>query len=378
MELLTYINSHSDWRNLLAANPYNLDITDDGDYYILKYNQIESDFSYPLVREARGCIVRFDVAANKWICVCHPFDKFFNYGERYSAVSYIDWENAVVQEKIDGSLIKIWYDQDEWHISTNGTIDAYKAECGDLNFGVLVEKAIAKLPNFWSALDPNYTYMFELTSPFNHIVIRYEETTIWFLGRRNNTTDEEDNEIPEIPNLRRPRVFPHHSLADCVEAAHQMGKDEEGYVVVDEFYNRIKVKGDEYLRLHKIRGNGPLTVVRVLEMWQEDSLDDFIAYYPEFKSYVDNVMRNVNHIIQVSEIAYNVVSSNADIKDRRDYAVFARSYMPPIMAYLFARLDNKTTSAKEFFRNMRPRSLAPHVIFKMNVHADEGEREDYE
>ena len=32
------------------------------------------------------------------------------------------------KKKIDGSLIKLWYDNNDWHISTNGTINAYEAE----------------------------------------------------------------------------------------------------------------------------------------------------------------------------------------------------------------------------------------------------------
>ena len=97
---------------------------------MFKYNQIESDFEYQLVREARGIILREKV----WKVVCRPFDKFFNYGEQFSDVRLIDWEHVYVQQKVDGSLIKIWYDFGRWHISTNGSIDAFKAECGDTNY----------------------------------------------------------------------------------------------------------------------------------------------------------------------------------------------------------------------------------------------------
>lgn len=377
MELLNFINTHNNWKELLAAKPYCLDIGNDGDYYIFKYNMIESDFSEPIVCEARGCIVRFDTERNEWICVARAFDKFFNYGEKYSAVGDIDWKTAVVQQKVDGSLIKIWYDRDEWHISTNGTIDAFKASCGDTTYGDLVSRAIATMPDFWYALDTNYCYIFELTSPFNHIVIRYEGISIWFLARRNMTTFEEDSEIPEIENLRRPAVFPHHSLSECVEAAHHMGDDEEGYVVVDTFYNRIKVKGDEYLRLHKIRGNGPLTIVRVIEMWQSESLDDFVAYYPEYKEFVDGVIHAINHLIQISDIAFSTVLSyvNDNPNNRRTFARYATTYIAPVSSFLFARLDEKVHNAYQYFYTMRARSLASHIAKDVHVE-NEGVMED--
>ena len=374
MRLLQYMNANPHWKTELAAEPYCLDITQDGDYFILKYNQILSDMGLREVQEARGSIFRRE--GEQWICVCYPFDKFFNYGESHSAVDKIDWSTASVQQKIDGSLMKIWYDRDEWHISTNGTIDAYKAQCGDKNYGILFSDAIYDMPDFWYALDPEFTYMFELTSPYNRIVISYEGTHIWYLGRRHTRSELEDTKIPEIEGLQIPRRFAHKTLADCIAAAHKMGDDEEGYVVCDANFNRIKIKGDEYLALHKMRGNGPLTVLRVIEMWQEDSLDDFVAYYPEYKEFVESITGDIYHMIQSAENAYNTISNYEDVRERRDFARYANSYIPPLRAYLYAKLDKKISDANEFFFGMRPRVLASYVMIekgttKIGVQEDE-------
>ena len=48
---------HSDWRTLLSEDPYYIQITDDGIFTILKYNQIKSDFHNPIVKECRGLII---------------------------------------------------------------------------------------------------------------------------------------------------------------------------------------------------------------------------------------------------------------------------------------------------------------------------------
>ena len=118
MELLNFLNTHSDWEQLLAAAPYSLDIKRDGDYVLFSYNQFLSDMSLELVKEARGVIFRKE--NDRWICVCYPFRKFFNWQE--SNADAIDWSKGVdVLEKIDGSLMKLWYDRGEWHLSTNGT-----------------------------------------------------------------------------------------------------------------------------------------------------------------------------------------------------------------------------------------------------------------
>lgn len=360
MELLKFMNAHNNWQELLAAEPYNIDIRQDGDYYILKYNMLLSNMALPEVLEARGSIFRQN-EDGMWICVCHPFDKFFNYGEKYSAVHDIDWETATVQQKVDGSLIKIWWDREEWHISTNGSIDAFKAECGNITYGDLVISVISNIENFWEELDSTYCYMFELTSPYNHIVVKYEGTKLWLLGARNMLTDEEVDVECELDDIEIPTFYSYHSLSECIAAAHKMGDDEEGYVVCDANFNRIKIKGDEYLKLHKLRGNGPLTILRIVEMWQNEVLDDFIAYYPEFKEFIDKVLNCIRHWISAAELAYGNVSSISISGDRKSFAMNSITYLPIIRAYLFAHLDEKVDTATNYMKNMRSRTLASYI-----------------
>ena len=133
---------------------------------------------------------------------------------------------ASVQEKVDGSLIKFWYDNG-WHISTNGTIDAFKANLNNVkyqNFGQLVLAAIHNVftdeHDFFNMLDPKCTYMFELVSPYNRVVIPYEETKLYFLGMRERNTGMEWNpeELDEsfyfqIPKSRR---SPNHQSQNVI------------------------------------------------------------------------------------------------------------------------------------------------------------------
>lgn len=60
---------------------------------LFKYNQIESPFAEPIVRECRGLILD---ESEGWCVVSRSFDKFFNHGEGHAAP--IDWSSARVQE----------------------------------------------------------------------------------------------------------------------------------------------------------------------------------------------------------------------------------------------------------------------------------------
>lgn len=372
MELINFLNAHKeDWRSILSNSPYNIEIKDDEDYSILKYNLLMSDMNLELVKECRGTIIR--KKGNGYKVVCYPFRKFGNYSESYADTNLMNFSRATVQEKVDGSLFKFFFDKGTWKLATNGTIDSFKAECGDTTFGDVFYSIIrehSSIENFLSHMKTSRTYFFEMVHPqYNHIVVHYSEPAIYFLGCRDMETFEEimfDDEFDNVSWVKHPKYYDCHSLAECIEAAHHMGPDEEGYVAtcyeqkINGSFLRVKIKGDMYLQLHKLRGNGALTVLRVVEMWQNDSLDDFIAYYPEFRSFVDEVIHQLRHLIDIADLAFSTIMSYSPAT-RADFARYACTYIGPLKSFLFARLDNKVQNAYDFYKGMRAKSLSAHL-----------------
>ena len=310
MKLLDYIKSHNDWEELLSHDPYNLKISRDDGYIMFKYDQIASDFSYEVVREARGIIFY----EQTWDCVCHPFNKFGNYGESYCP--NIDWNTASVQEKVDGSFIKVWYHNNEWHVSTNGTIDAFKANLNDnlkfKTFGDLFSAAINhyfQYENWNEAVDPTCTYMFELVSPFNRVVIPYEKIDCYFLGWRDNRTDKELN--PKDCFLSDyfpiPKRYKLNTLTDVLNAANALPWDKEGYVVCDEYFNRVKIKSPQYVMAHYMRNNNVINEERLVQVvldgeqaefsiYASDYIDDLIQIETLMKEIADSAVKQVKTI----------------------------------------------------------------------------------
>lgn len=373
MELCNFLNKYADWETRLRAKPYCLEIKRDGEFVLFKYNMIESDLNLTICKEARGSI--FTNIHNEWICVCRSLDKFGNWGESYADTKKINWARPVsVQEKVDGSIMRLWHRNGEWHLSTNGTIDAFKADCGDSTYGDVFKTIVCThitWNSFLSYLNPIYTYWFEMVHPqYNQIVVHYNEPTIYYLGRRNIVTMEESiffNAFSALNWIRTPKIFKYSNLDDVLEACHNMGEDEEGYVVCaytqmeNGSFLRIKCKGDEYLRRHRLRGNGPLTTIRIISLWQEDLLDDFLAYFPEHTDYVNEVIKKLRDLWEKADIAYDVVKGYGK---RKDFALRAQSYVKPIQSYLFARLDNKIDRAQTYFKQMKAKNLANLIEIK--------------
>ena len=120
------VNRHSDFSNLVC----------------LKYSQIESPMGEIIVQQCRGIILDED---NNWKIVSYPFSKFFNYGEGHA--SQIDWSTAKVYEKLDGSLMTLYFYQGNWHAQSSGMPDAEgKVNVNEFTFRELFWQ-------IWSELD---------------------------------------------------------------------------------------------------------------------------------------------------------------------------------------------------------------------------------
>ncbi len=249
-----FIDEHpDDWEELLKG--YELRIKKDGDLAIFNY-VAAADFFNPIVQEARGIIV--DTVKKE--VVCWPFRKFGNHNEGYA--DKIDWSSARVLQKVDGSIIKLWFDKSKgaWQFSTNGTIRAENANVDGM-LGLTYGAVILQADNYgdipFDKLDKDSTYIFELVSPETRIVIKYDCASLYHLGTRNNVTGQEyEADI----GIKKPKSYPLTSLKDCVDASIELNKatadtneiENEGFVVVDKYYRRVKIKSPDYIMSHHL------------------------------------------------------------------------------------------------------------------------------
>lgn len=360
-----FISENKDWKEILSNEPYNLKISCDGEYVLLKYDMRTADFSSPIVREARGIIFKL----GEWeYPVCHPFNKFFNYGETFS--DDVDWNSAVVSEKIDGSLMKLWFDENKWHLSTNGSIDAYQTTFNDsgTTFGELFETALLyngiTLTELTRDLDTNYTYMFELVSPLSRIVIPYETTDIYYLGCRNKCTDQEypffskDINVGFTKNIKTPKVYKMNSLSQVLTASADLPWDEEGYVVCDKLCNRVKIKSPKYVLAHYHLTNRAVSLKNFVQIVVKGEVEEFKQYV------VQDTLATLNRAIEVvnrfrleCENAKKVVIQLRS-EDRSYIASVINTYPANIKPFMFLNIEkdfsfDEWTSAWEIGKWMK-------------------------
>lgn len=283
-----FIKENPDWRNILQNN-YGITIKEEYPYAIFNYG-IDSDFSNEIVQEARGIIIN----VNTLEVACFPFRKFGNHNESYA--DKIDWSTARVQDKIDGSIIKLWNNGDKWIFSTNAMIYADKATANAMTNETFMD-IIKRADNYcfipFEKLDKDNTYIFELTSPETQVVVRYDKPHLHHIGTRNNISGQEL--ITDV-GIEKPHEYPLKSLDDCLKAAvalNQSGDGEvhsvkrEGFVVVDGNWNRIKIKSPDYLMMHHMVSNANFSKERIVGLLRnkEINIADICRDFPSLAHY---------------------------------------------------------------------------------------------
>lgn len=281
-----------EWEEIMEKK--NINIKREGDLAIFNYITFFSDFSDPVVQEARGIIV--DVRNCE--VVCWPFRKFGNWNESY--VDPIDWDSAVVQEKIDGSIIKLYYYAGTWKWATNSVIFAENAMVNDEGRSFL--NVIMDADNYkdipFEQLDITKTYIFELVSPETTVVIPHQQAHLYHLSTRSSL---DGAEFDDSIGVERPRVYGYgKSLDDYIQHVRTLNPDEanptvEGFVVCDKDHHRIKIKSPEYLMVHKIVNTGNLSEDSLVEVVsnRDEVVREIIMRNPELKSRLDNVEKKI-------------------------------------------------------------------------------------
>ena len=250
--------------------------------HLLKYD-IFSPMGEKAVQECRGIILD---EKDDWKVVCRTLDKFFNLHEGHAA--QIDWVTARVLEKLDGSLVQMYWYDGEWQFATSGSPDAggLVHESG-MTFNELIRTVFNELDyNYPEATD--ICFAFELITKYNKIVVDYKGVNrLVLLGARNriNGNEFDPGEIVGLLGLKYEVVKTYDELnsLDQIKANIETinGTESEGYVVVDAQYNRVKIKAPHYVAIHRLRGEY-FNKKRALEMILIGETSEVLTYFPEW------------------------------------------------------------------------------------------------
>lgn len=319
---------------------------------------IKTNFKRKWARECRGAILDSE---NEFNYVCRPYNKFFNYGEQFAA--HLHSHSTRVYEKCDGTMICLWYYNNDWHISTTGTPDA-GGSVGDnkMSFANLFwdvwEQCEFILPDNDNELVngdvTEFTYLFELMTPFNRVVVEHYKNNIVLHGVRHNESGiYVPHEQPAFafgwsfvePNTSIPNVLMAKEAAEKLDPLKQ-----EGYVLVDGYGRRLKVKSPQYVRLHHLKSN--LTDRGMLEIVRNNEGPEFLNYFPECKTAYAEMSKKF--VVLCEQITQEMLAREG-INSQKEFAISVQAL--PYSSIMFNLRNNKINSVFEGLREMPIKKL---------------------
>ncbi len=311
---------------------------DDTTYRIFSYTLGSwGDFQLPSALECRG--IMFEVSGERAIrLACMPMEKFFNLNENPSTTGLDLHDVVAIQLKSDGSLISSFR-------HTDGTIRLKSKTSLDSPQVVQATRWLGEHLGFlWTlASSGECTVNMEWVSPENRIVVGYQEPELRILNSRWLKTGAYNPEI-SAPALDIPD-FPSFiwSIPDGI-------KDVEGYVLIFRNGQRVKVKTNWYLALHRV-GRKLSNPRRIYEAILEETVDDMKSLFKDDPVELGKLEGMEERISAIYHETKAKVEDFWDVnhdRPRKDYAVFAQESLTPFqMKLAMIRFGGKQVNYKK-------------------------------
>ncbi len=402
-----YLETHT-FGELVRDHGVYASFSKSGHKFSLNYDQIEAKESDPLSQQTRGLILALSDGSSlraqfltlpgskpshdhlypgKTVVLAYPMNRFFNLGQGSAAA--INWSDPklAVLEKLDGTLCIVYFDHitQQWCVATRSVPEADIIMDNNLfTFRQLFEKAVLETTKldfhqFSELLDPYYTYCFELTTPYNRIVVYYPNNGVTLLAVRGLVTQNElEFSHPVVERLKGvvPLVQAHayNSIDELVNWVSSLNPMEhEGVVVRDGNFNRIKVKNAAYVAYNKVRDRLGTSERNIVELILAEKDDDVIPMLPEeIVKNLQVIKAGLQKVIKQHDEAYATIKAEADATkpgDKKTFAILATVTYKSLnlwTAPMFQMFEGKSTNMRDFIsKNRKEGSWGDSFLDKM-------------
>ena len=249
---------------------------------ILNYDQINSPKFHPIVKECRSLVLGMD--KEEFYVVSRSMERFFNVNEDPSQEVDINSLRAV--EKVDGSLVSLFYFKGEWLYRTRSMLmPEGMINDTSVTWKELIEETIFNRGMQDFNLYTSHTYVFEVVSPENRVVTRYTDWDAYLLVEVDNDSGEyysSDMDVYKYFGWKEPKEYHFDSEEHIKEIVEDLPDLKEGVVLYDEDNTPVlKLKSSAYLVCHRLRGETTPTKKRIMDLIFMNEQGEYLAIFPE-------------------------------------------------------------------------------------------------
>lgn len=297
---------------------------------------------------ARGLIIDTTELHNNGVIyiLAKPFDKFFNYGENPEYEKDIDFSKIEsVMEKIDGSLGISYFFNNEIRFATKGSFTSDQA----IKATEMWKNKYSQNENIYNYCYTPVTYLVEIIYPENRVVVDYKDSEhLVLLGvvyLFDSIHDANRGDVDwEAYRLNMPLAKQYnYKFEELIQLKDMLSANEEGWVIRFSNGKRLKIKGSEYLHVHRLMHG--LSTKAKYKAWAENRIDEYIVSLPEefrpeiedFKNKIDSIFEAQSRLIRMT---FNQITKS---DKKKEFALFVTENIPPeLQKYMFAMYDTGT------------------------------------
>lgn len=296
------------------------------DYRLASYHDFFPENEDKNYSELRGlCFVNNNGTWERNILM----QKFFNLGETLNyQLEDVQYKKIVrIQDKADGSIINFIK-------LPNGNVVAKSKMSFESDQAIMAQEIYDNSKELQSLvlsiMSDNKTAIFELISPFNQIVLPYNETKLVLLQIRDNAsgkylTKEAIDSYLELHNYNVKaeefELMPFEKLLELQLTEQNI----EGWIVTLEDGQMLKIKTAWYFAAHHLTTSNITRENLLLELVLTDQLDDVLCVVQgEKKKYLEEMSSKIQHYFNHKVTEYKSLRGlyfNKFREDRKEFAM---------------------------------------------------------
>jgi hypothetical protein len=258
LEVQKFLRSGKSLINLKQEYKIDFTVNTDQNTVVLNYSPL-TPMQTEIGKECRALILELD----KWNVIAKSMNAFDvpTSLKNTQIIKDFDWDNAYAITKYDGCLMLLYFHQHQWFVGTRFSTDSdcnvYSPNSGETNlkwidlFKNTLKDYGYTFDDFTTHLSKDKYYSFELCSRFNRNIVIYDESIIKIIAIIDAATLEEEN----IDSFHLTEFLPEKIKVNSLESVYDLidqnnnPLEVEGFVVIDNKFNRLKVKNDKYTEL---------------------------------------------------------------------------------------------------------------------------------
>lgn len=339
-DILNLINQSTSIEEFATNNQLKIAIDEKTNRYILNYDEAKLNTPKGYISDYCRGLTLYGTP-NNYKIITKGFNRFYNNHENPEHLvnaKQIDYTKPFqVQFKYDGSIILQYYHNGKVYVNTRGSF-------AQSNICAILDKSWEEVFNECDRTQledtflifPDYTFVYELCTPYNQIVEQYPTSFAKCLAifRRDGT---------EVQNSFEGQIYDCQSKEEVIELLNTLHPTQEGFVIAQwdkdtNTYIRKKFKTQTWLDLFNFKNDGLSSNAKLWNVVLNGEKDEVASVFVHLKDTLDEMYNQYQTMLKEANLEYDRVKH---IENQKEFAL-AINNMEYKYCYFLVRLGKAT------------------------------------